>query len=98
MAAVTFIGDEVTAQGFRLAGAATQVPAQRDVATAFAAALRASGLVLITAEAAGRLDPDELDLAVRSASPLVLVVPDAAMRTMPPDPAATVEQVLGIAP
>ena len=98
MAAVTFIGDEVTAQGFRLAGAATRVPAQDDVAAAFAAARRESGLVLITAEAAGRLDPDEFDLAVRSASPLVLVVPDAAMRTMPPDPAATVEQVLGIAP
>lgn len=98
MAAVTFIGDEVTAQGFRLAGAATRVPAHDGVAAAFAGALRESGLVLITAEAAGRLDPDDLDRAVRSASPLVLVVPDAAMRTMPPDPAATVEQVLGIAP
>ena len=98
MTAVKFIGDEVMAQGFRLAGAATQVPAQDAVATAFADALRESGLVLITAEAAGRLDPDDLDRAVRSASPLVLVVPDAAMRTMPPDPAATVERVLGIAP
>ncbi|MBT8082639.1 MAG: V-type ATP synthase subunit F [Gammaproteobacteria bacterium] len=98
MTAVIFIGDEVTAQGFRLAGAATQVPAHADVATAFADALRASGLVLITADAAGRLDADDLDLAVRRASPPVLVVPDAAMRTMPPDAAAIVEQALGIAP
>ena len=98
MAAVTFIGDEVTAQGFRLAGAATQVPKRHEVATRFADALRDSGLVLITAEAAGRLDADDLDLAVRRASPPVLVVPDAAMRTMPPDAAAIVEQVLGIAP
>ena len=98
MTAVIFIGDEVTAQGFRLAGAATQVPAHDDVATAFADALRAGGLVLITADAAGRLDADDLDLSVRRASPPVLVVPDAAMRTMPPDAAAIVEQVLGIAP
>ena len=98
MTAVIFIGDEVTAQGFRLAGAATQMPAQGEVATAFADALRESELVLITAEAADRLDPDDLDRAVRDATPLVLVIPDAAMRTIPPDPAATVEQVLGIAP
>ncbi|MBT8087637.1 MAG: V-type ATP synthase subunit F [Gammaproteobacteria bacterium] len=98
MAAVTFIGDEVTAQGFRLAGAETRVPKDDDVATAFADALRDSGLVLITADVAGHLDPDDLDLAVRGAAPLVLVVPDAAMRTLPPDPAEIVEQVLGIAP
>ena len=98
MFAVIFIGDEVTAQGFRLAGAATHIPAQDDVATSFADALRQGSLVLITADAASRLDPAELERAVRSASPLVLVVPDAAMRRMPPDPAATVEQVLGIAP
>ena len=98
MPAVTFIGDEVTAQGFRLAGTATQVPAKDDIASSFADALRDSGFVLITADAAGQLDPDDLDRAVRRASPLVLVVPDAAMHTMPPDPAATVEQVLGIAP
>ena len=98
MPAVTFIGDEVTAQGFRLAGAATHVPTENKVATRFADALRDSELVLITAEAAGRLDPDDLDRAVRGASPLVLVVPDAAMRAMPPDAAATVGKVLGIAP
>lgn len=98
MVAVTFIGDEVTAQGFRLAGVATRVPADADFATAFAEARRESGLVLITAEAASHVDPNDLEQAVRGASPLVLVVPDAAMRTMPSDPAARVEQVLGIAP
>lgn len=98
MAAVIFIGDEVTAQGFRLAGAATHVPAQDDVRSSFADALREGELILITAAAATRLEPGELDRAVRSASPLVLVVPDAAMHTMPPDPSASVERALGIAP
>lgn len=98
MAAVIFIGDEVTAQGFRLAGAGTHVPAKDAVAASFADALREAELVLITADAAGYLDADTLGRAVRAASPLVLVIPDAALRTMPPDPTDTVERVLGIAP
>jgi len=97
MAGVIFIGDEVTAQGFRLAGAGTQVPAKDAVAEPFEQALRRADLVLITADAAGKLDADTLDRAVRAASPLVLVIPDAALRTMPPDSADAVERVLGIA-
>ena len=97
MLAVNFIGDEVTAQGFRLAGARTHVPARDAVAASFAEALREADLVLVTADAAGKLDADILDRAVRAASPLVLVIPDAALRTMPPDPADAVDRVLGIA-
>ena len=54
--------------------------------------------MLNTADAAGKLDADTLDRVVRAASPLVLVIPDAALRAMPPDPADAVERVLGIAP
>ena len=98
MAAVVFIGDEVTAQGFRLAGAEAKVPAADEVVASFADALREAQLVLITAEAAARIDPGELDRAIRNASPLVLVVPDAARRVLPDDAAETVERALGIAP
>jgi vacuolar-type H+-ATPase subunit F/Vma7 len=97
MAGVIFIGDEVTAQGFRLAGAETYVPSKDAVAATVAEALREAELVLITADAAARLDADALERAVREASPLVLVIPDAALRVMPPDPADAVEHVLGIA-
>ena len=98
MTGVIYIGDEVTAQGFRLAGARTYVPANDAVAASFAEALRNADLVLITANAADMLDTETLDRAVRAASPLVLVIPDAALRTMPPDPAETIERVLGISP
>lgn len=98
MAGVIFIGDEVTAQGFRLAGAGTRVPEKNTVAATFSDALRKADFVLISADAAARLDADALERAVRAASPLVLVIPDAALRAMPPDPADTVERVLGIAP
>ena len=98
MAGVIFIGDEVTAQGFRLAGAGIRMPDNDAVAKSFLDALRNADLVLITADAAGKLDADLLERAVRTASPLVLVIPDAAFRVMPPDPADSVERVLGIAP
>jgi vacuolar-type H+-ATPase subunit F/Vma7 len=98
MTGVIFIGDEVTAQGFRLAGARTHVPAKDTVAATVADALHSADLVLITADAARKLNPDSLDRAVRAASPLVLVIPDAAMRDLPPDPADAVERVLGISP
>ena len=98
MAGVTFIGDEVTAQGFRLAGANIRMPQKDGVAASFADALRKADLVLITAAAAGELDADTLERAVRAAAPLVLVIPDAAFRVTPPDPADAVERVLGIAP
>lgn len=98
MAGVVFIGDEVTAQGFRLAGAGIRVPVKDGVAASFGDALREADLVLITADAAVRLDADVLENAVRAASPLVLVIPDAAFRTMPPDPADAIDRVLGIAP
>lgn len=98
MAGVIFIGDEVTAQGFRLAGARTHLPAKDTVAATVAEALHSADLVLITTDAARELDADFLDRTVRAASPLVLVIPDAAMRHMPPDPADAVERVLGISP
>ena len=98
MAGVIFIGDEVTAQGFRLAGADIRVPEKDAVAASFADALRNADLVLITADAAGELDADAVERAVRTASPLVLVIPDAALRVVPPNPAEAVDLVLGIAP
>ena len=98
MAGVIFIGDEVTAEGFRLAGARTHVPAKDAVAASLADALRTADLVLITEDAASKLDADSLDRAVRAASPLVLVIPDAGFRRMPPDAADAVERVLGISP
>lgn len=98
MTALYFIGDEVTAAGFRLAGAESRVPAAGRVADAFMEALERADLVLITAERAAELDARELGRAVRSAAPFVLVVPDAVSRKGAPDLGDAVDRVLGIAP
>ena len=91
-----FVGDEVTASGWRLIGART-LPANGDgAAKMFDAALEDAELVLVTAASAAALDSEKLDAAVRRAQPLVLVVPDVANRIAPPDLDKAVDRVLGI--
>ena len=91
-----FIGDEVTASGWRLVGARAIAVDAGSVAQAFEAALDDADLLLITAVAAAGLDDARLDAAVRRAAPPVLVVPDAAERIAPPDLDRQVDRVLGI--
>jgi vacuolar-type H+-ATPase subunit F/Vma7 len=95
MSAPVFIGDEVTAAGYRLAGAKTIVPAAADTAKSFAAALGEAPLVLITAARAAELPRGEIARAMRRAEPPVLVVPGAAGEALP-DLAADIGRALGI--
>lgn len=96
MTAPVFVGDEVTAAGYRLAGARVLIPDEGTVGTVFAAALEEAELVLITAACAAQLSDIQLDQIMRAADPLVLVVPDAANRIASPDLSADVDRVLGI--
>jgi vacuolar-type H+-ATPase subunit F/Vma7 len=92
-----FIGDEVTAAGYRLAGLDTRVVAVAGAPQAFAQALReAPPLLLITAECAAALPADALDAALARLEPPVAIVPDAANRAQPPDLLARVRAGLGI--
>ena len=91
-----FIGDEVTAAAFRLAGVTTQAPKISDVRRVFETAFDEADLVLITADYAGELDQESLHAAIRRADPLVLVVPDGGNRYRPEDLDARVDRVLGI--
>ena len=55
MALVCYIGDEVSAAGFRLAGAAVIVPAPGGETAALAAARADGAVVLIAADVAARV-------------------------------------------
>ena len=96
MAGVSFIGDEIAAAGFRLAGAAVRVP-ERGAETGVLReeAARAS-LVILTRAVAERIEASALAQALASPTPLVIVLPDAA--GLPPalDAAARVRLQLGI--
>jgi vacuolar-type H+-ATPase subunit F/Vma7 len=96
MPAPVFIGDEVTAAGYRLAGADVRVPAAAAETAVLREALRGHDLVLITAEVAERIDPGLLKSLLASPHPVVMLVPDARGAAPLPDLAAQVRSQLGI--
>lgn len=97
MTAPVFIGDEVTAAGYRLAGVRVLVPGEGAEADVFASALNGTELLLITAMSAARIPERQLRDALSRAEPLIAIVPDAANRVAVPDIAGEVDRALGIA-
>ena len=97
MAVCAFIGDEVSAAGFRLAGVDVHVPAPERIADLFRRLTGESQLVLITAEVAAWLPEDLLDRTLMAARPLVLVVPDVRDRVSAPDLSPLLRRELGMA-
>ena len=92
-----FIGDEVSAAGFRLAGFAAHYPAPTQ-ATALFQRLRAeAALILITQEARGWVGEVPVREAVLAGRPLVLVIPDVRGRISPPDIGEAIRCQLGMA-
>ena len=85
MSSVAFIGDELTATGFRLAGARVWIVPPEEAAAALRAAREEASLVLVSAAHARRLPGDELEAALRSFDPMTLVVDDILERETPPD-------------
>jgi vacuolar-type H+-ATPase subunit F/Vma7 len=90
-----FIGDELTAAGYRLAGARVLTPALDQVAPSFVEAQRMAALIVITAQYAEQLPPGELD-AARARGALVAVVPDVRRQAALPDVAARLRRELGM--
>lgn len=93
---VAFVGDAVTAAGYRLAGAAVHVPGEGEEAEAFERARRDAKIVLVAMDTALKIPLARLDAALAALSPLVLIVPDADGRPSPVDPAARVRRQLGL--
>jgi len=96
MGGAAFIGDELTATGFRLAGLETLTPAPAGVAAAFADCQRRAALVIVTAECARHLPQDQLKAALLADAPIVAVIPDVLARVEPPLLGSRVKSLLGI--
>jgi hypothetical protein len=95
-----YVGDEIGAAGWRLAGAVVHVPAAGREGAALAAALAVGRLVLISAAAAARLDAGELRRALAGSArgaALALVVPDPQGLAALPDLASRLRAELGMA-
>jgi vacuolar-type H+-ATPase subunit F/Vma7 len=97
MARVFYIGDEVTAAGYRLAGAEARVPVPSETGEVFRRACSdGADVILLSAALAPEIDPGELSAALIAEAPLVAIVPDAFGRCPPPDVARDVRLALGI--
>jgi vacuolar-type H+-ATPase subunit F/Vma7 len=96
MGGIVFIGDELTAAGFRLTGMTTMVPPKGHAQYALAEARRHADVVILTAECAQQISPGELDRAILSETPLVAVIPDIRESAPLPDLARRLRASLGI--
>jgi vacuolar-type H+-ATPase subunit F/Vma7 len=92
-----FIGDEVSAAGFRLAGLDCPATVEADIPTLFRRARERAGLVLITAELAGQLSAEVLAAALREQRPPTVVIGDIRGQVPPPDRVAALKRQLGLA-
>jgi vacuolar-type H+-ATPase subunit F/Vma7 len=97
MSAIAFVGDAVTATGYRLAGVTVHVPGAGEEVDAFERARAAAEVVLVASETARHIPVARLEAAMAALSPLVLVIPDASGGAPPVDPAASVRRQLGLA-
>jgi vacuolar-type H+-ATPase subunit F/Vma7 len=95
--AVIYIGDELTAAGFRLAGAQIRLPAAGEEAASLAQARRDGQLILVSADIAARIPRESLEAALAALAPLTLVVPDLLGRQPVPDRAQRLRRQMGMA-
>lgn len=96
MNALVFIGDEISAAGYRLAGATVFSPAPPDMPDTFASACAQASVVMITAEASRHIPQARLNAAQSKPAPLVVVVEDIRGRVPAPDLEDLVHNILGL--
>lgn len=92
-----FIGDEVSAAGFRLAGVTCYTPVAAEVTALFQRLRGEAGLILLTAEYAGHVPELLLAEAQREQHPLLLVIADIRDRVVPADVTSALKRQLGLA-
>jgi hypothetical protein len=98
MPAPVYLGDEVSAAGYALAGARARTPEPGREAAALAEARAETSLVLVSASVAARIPESELRAACLALSPLTAVVPDLDPAVRVPDIAARLAAELGLEP
>jgi vacuolar-type H+-ATPase subunit F/Vma7 len=96
MTAPIYLGDEVSAAGYRLAGALVCTPSAGEDAAALQWACSQAPLVLVSAAVAARVDEAVMRERLSALAPLVLVVPDARGMVPLPDLAARLRGQLGL--
>jgi vacuolar-type H+-ATPase subunit F/Vma7 len=97
MANCAFVGDALSALGFRLAGVDCHTPEPGEVAALVRELAERVELILLTAERAREVPAGLLAELEMAEWPLVLVIPDVRRRHLPADRAAVLRRQLGMA-
>lgn len=92
-----FLGDELSAAGFRFAGVDVYVPEPDETLSLIRRVAGEVQLLLVTAEVAALLPGDELRRLQAGARPLLLVIPDVRGRSQPEDIGTVLRRQLGMA-
>ena len=96
MTAPVFIGDEISAAGFRLAGVRIRTPQPEDLLRVIEWACSNTSLILITSEFAAMLPANEYERFVSQESPAFLVVSDVRAKSTVEDLDTRLRTQLGI--
>jgi vacuolar-type H+-ATPase subunit F/Vma7 len=96
MALPVYIGDEVEAAGYRLAGVEVRVADRQELLPLIHSACEQAPLVLIGAATARDISPAELDRLLARVTPPVVIVPDVRGRAGLPDLATRLRGQLGV--
>jgi len=96
MGTAIFIGDELSATGFRLTGIATLIPKPDAASTAFEEARSRSSLIVITADVARHIPAPQLEAAMLAEAPTIAIISDVLFSTPSLDLVRKLRSVLGI--
>ncbi|MGL6108982.1 MAG: hypothetical protein ACRC2B_02670 [Rubrivivax sp.] len=96
MSAPAYLGDAVSAAGYRLAGAIVRTPRAGEEAHALAWACAQAPLVMLSSAVAAHIGEGVLRAALSAPTPLVLIVPDLHGEVPLPDLAARLRAQLGL--
>ncbi len=96
MSVPIYIGDEVSASGFRLAGLRTRSPEPDECEEVLQWACNEAPLILISAALADCIPQTRLDECLSRQSPPIVIVPDVLGRASMPDLANRLRRQLGV--
>jgi len=91
-----YIGDAVSAAGYRLAGLRVHVPDTAELLMQIEQAAADASLVLLGADLAAQLPVAALDRLLSAVTPAVVVVPDVRGQAVLPDLVNRLRQQLGV--
>ena len=96
MSVTVFIGDELSAAGYRLCGVDTQIADSGNVASLIEQACEYASLLLLSSGVSQALDQAQLDALMEKLSPAVIIVPAVASQSQLPDIAGRIHKQLGM--